>query len=143
MSSGKDNMRTALRSAEEQELRPLADECAEVLGLDSSQVAELELSLREAWFFGIRTGHKVMVETRMGQKDAAPVIASMQDEFQDLMERLAEALDTTVGATVRAWSYLGRAWMAGAKFWEVEIAARLIEARSGGLDDGSLGWLED
>ena len=51
------------------------------------------------------------------------------------MERLAEALNTTVGATIQAWNYLGRAWIAGARFWEVEIAARLIEPRTGGFDE--------
>ena len=59
----------------------------------------------------------------------------MQDEFQDLMERCAEALNTTVGATLQAWNYLGRAWIAGARFWEVEIAARLIESQAGGFEE--------
>lgn len=70
----------------------------------------------------------------MGEKDPAPVILGMQSEFQDLMERLAEDLNTTVGGTLAAWDYLGRAWVAGARFWEVEIAARLIEARTGDFE---------
>jgi hypothetical protein len=51
------------------------------------------------------------------------------------MERLADALDTTVGKTIQAWDLLGRAWIAGSRFWGIEVAARLIEARSGGLDE--------
>lgn len=92
--------------------------------------------LRAAWFLGVRTGHKVMVETKMGKEgDAADVIAAMQHEFQDLMERLGDALDTTVSATIQAWSYLGQAWIAGTRFWEVEISARLIEAGSEGIEE--------
>lgn len=135
MSTGKDSLSAAVESAKEQDLKPLAEESAETLDLDSRQLAEMEGYLHAAWFFGIRTGHAVMVETKMGQNDPAPVIMGMQDEFQELMERCAEALNTTVGATLQAWDFLGRAWIAGAKFWEVEIAARLIEAQAGGFDE--------
>lgn len=123
-------------------MTPLAEECAEALELDSRQLEELENSLHDAWFFGVRTGHAVMVQTKMGETDPKPVILGMQDEFQELMERLGEALDTTVGATIQAWDYLGRAWIAGARFWEVEIAARLIEHQAGGFDE-ALRRLED
>jgi len=135
MFSGSDSLSIAVESAKEQALKPLAEECAEALELDSRQLTEMESYLHEAWFFGIRTGHAVMVETKMGQSDPKPVILGMQDEFQDLMERLGEALNTTVGATIHAWDYLGRAWIAGARFWEVEIAARLIEHQAGGFDE--------
>lgn len=136
MFSGSDSLSIAVESAKEQALEPLAKECAEVLDLDSRQLAEVENYLHDAWFFGLRTGHAVMVETNMGQTDPKPVILGMQDEFQELMERMGEALDTTVGATIQAWDYLGRAWIAGARFWEVEIAARLIEHQAGGFEDG-------
>lgn len=116
-------------------MRPLARECAEALELDSRQLAAVESYLHDAWFFGLRVGHAVMVETKMGQNDPKPVILGMQDEFKDLMERLGEALGTTVGATIQAWDYLGQAWIAGARFWEVEIAARLIEHQAGGLEE--------
>lgn len=96
----------------------------------------MESLLHEAWFFGVRTGHKAMVETKMGQEgDPLEVVADLQGDFRDLMERLGEALDTTVSGTVTAWSYLGKAWIAGASFWEVEIAARLIEAKTGGFEE--------
>jgi hypothetical protein len=135
MSLGSDNLPNAVKSAKEKDLRPLAEESAESLDLDSHQLEEMENYLHEAWFFGVRTGHAVMVETKMGQTDPAPVILGMQDEFQELMERCAEALNTTVIATLEAWDYLGQAWVAGAKFWEVEIAARLIESQTGGFDE--------
>lgn len=119
----------------------MTEECARALQLDERQLAAMESFLHDAWFFGIRTGHQVMVETKMGHEgDPVEVVVGMQSEFQDLMERLGEALDTTVGATIAAWSYLGQAWIAGAKFWEVEIAARLIEREGGGFDQ--LPWLE-
>jgi hypothetical protein len=126
---------TAVESAKEQDLIPLAEESAEALELDSRQIATMESCLHDAWFFGVRTGHTVMVETKMGQSDPTPVILGMQDEFRELMERCAEALDTTIATTIQAWHYLGKAWIAGAKFWEVEIAARLIEAHIGDFDE--------
>ena len=134
MFSGSDSLPAAVQSAKERDLNPLAEESAERLGLDSRQSSEVENYLHEAWFFGVRTGHAVMVETKMGETDPTPVILGMQDEFQELMERCAEALDTTVAVTIQVWNYLGQAWIAGARFWEVEIVARLIEARSGGFD---------
>lgn len=128
-------MSAAVESAKEQDLKPLAQESAEALGLDSRQIEAMESYLHDAWFFGIRTGHTVMAETKMGQSDPTPVILGMQDEFQGLMERCAEELDTTVGVTIQAWHYLGKAWIAGARFWEVEIAARLIEHGTGGFGE--------
>lgn len=134
MAFGEDSFATAVHSAKEQDLKPLAEESAEGLEFDGHQIAAMEKYLHHAWFFGIRTGRSVMVETKMGQSDPMPVILGMHDEFQELMEQCAEALNTTVGATIQAWNYLGQAWIAGAKFWEVEIAARLIEDRLGGFD---------
>ena len=135
MSSGSDSLSTAVESAKERDLRPLVEESSKNLDLREEQLATIEAYLEEAWFFGVRTGHAVMLETKMGQTDPAPVILEMQDEFQELMERLGEALNATVGATIAAWNYLGRAWIAGARFWEVEIAARLIERQSDGLEE--------
>lgn len=135
MSSGGDSLSAAVESAKEQDLKPLAEESAETLELDDQQLTELKQYLQDAWFFGIRTGHAVMLETRMGQTDALPIVEGMQGEFQELMERLAEDLNTTVGATLAAWDYLGQAWVAGARFWEVEIAARLIESQAGCFDE--------
>ena len=135
MFSGNDSLPTAVVTAKEQDLKPLLEESGQALELNRGQAAALETYLHRAWFFGVKTGHKVMLETKMGQTDPAPAVLSMQDEFQDLMERCADALNLTVGATLEAWSYLGRAWIAGARFWEVEIAARLLEQRFGGFDE--------
>lgn len=135
MFSGSSSLSAAVQSAQEQDLKPLAEEIVENLGLDSRQQTEMKSYLHDAWFFGVRTGHVVMVKTKMGQTDPRPVIGEMQGEFQDLMERLAEDLDTSVSTTIQAWNYLGRAWIAGARFWEVEIAARLIESRAGGFEE--------
>lgn len=137
MSSGSSDssLSTAVASAKERDLKPLTEECAETLALDHLEMTAIESFLEDAWFFGVRTGHAVMVGTKMGQTDPAPVILDMRDEFQDLMERCADALNTTVGNTIAAWDYLGRAWIAGARFWEVEIAARLIEQKTGGFEE--------
>lgn len=136
MSSGDDSLPTAVITAKEKDLKPLAVESAATLRLDRRQLEAMEACLHEAWFFGVRTGHNVMVETRMGETDPEPVIFGMQDEFQDLMERCADALNLTVPATIAAWNYLCDAWIAGTKFWEVEIAARLIEHHTGGFEEG-------
>jgi hypothetical protein len=135
MFSSSDGLSAAVESAREQDLKPLVEESVETLALDIRQLAAMEAYLHDAWFFGVRTGHAVMAEAKMGQTDPRPVIQGMQSEFQDLMESLAETLDTTVGATIQAWSLLGRAWIAGARFWEVEIAARLIESQAGGFEE--------
>jgi hypothetical protein len=135
MFSGSDSLAIAVESAKKEALIPLAEECSDTLELDSRQREEIESYLHDAWFFGVRTGHAVMIETKMGQTDPKPVILSMQDEFQEMMERLGEALNATVGTTIQAWDYLGRAWIAGARFWEIEIAARLIEHQTGGFEE--------
>lgn len=135
MSSGDDSLPTAVITAKEKDLKPLAEESAATLRLDRRQLDAMEAGLHEAWFFGVKTGHNVMVESRMGETDPKSVILGMQDEFQDLMERCADALNLTVPATIAAWNYLCDAWIAGTKFWEVEIAARLIESQTGGFDE--------
>jgi hypothetical protein len=135
MFSGNDSLPTAVLTAKEQDLKPLAEESAEELRLDSRQRAAMAACLHEAWFLGVKTGHEVMVETKTGEANPEAAILGVKGDFQELMERCAETLDMTVGATIAAWNYLGRAWIAGAKFWEVEIAARLIESRTGGFDE--------
>lgn len=136
MSFGPDSLPTAVLAAQDRDLRPLAEASAEALELDARQRTTMDAFLHEAWFFGARTGHRAIVETKMAQEGGPlEVVSGLQGEFQDLMERLGEALNLTVSGTVTAWSYLGQAWIAGANFWEVEIAARLIEARAGGLEE--------
>jgi len=135
MFSGNDSLPTAVITEQEHDLKPLLEESIEVLELDDEQVAAMERYLYKTWFFGVKTGHRVMAEAKLGQSEATAVILGMQNELQDLMERLAEDLNTTIGDTVSAWNFLGRAWIAGSKFWEVEIAARLIESKAGGFDE--------
>jgi len=136
MSFGHDSLPAAVLAAQDRDLRPLAEASAEALELDAHQKTVMDSFLHEAWFFGVRTGHRMMAETKMGQQgDPLEVVTGLQGEFQDLMERLGETLDTTVSGTVTAWSYLGQAWIAGADFWEIEIAARLIEAKAGGFEE--------
>lgn len=136
MSFSPDSLPTAALAAQDRDLKPLAEASAEALELDARQKTVMESFLHEAWFLGVRTGHRVIAATkRGGEGDPLEVVSSLQGEFQDLMERLGEALNITVSGTVTAWSYLGQAWIAGANFWEVEIAARLIEAKAGGFEE--------
>jgi len=143
MPGGDNSLPMAVFTAQERDLGPLADESIELLGLDDQQAAAMRSFLHDAWFFGVRTGHQIMVETKMGREgNPREVIADMQGELRELVERLSEALDTTVSATLAAWDYLGRAWIAGSRFWEVEIAARLIEVQAGDFEE-ALRHLED
>jgi hypothetical protein len=142
MSFGRDSLETVVLTAKEQDLRPLAEESAEILDLDEPQRVSMENFLHDAWFFGIRSGHAVMVEGKMGTEDHSAAMPPIEAEFQQLMEKMAESLNLTVAATIGAWSYLGQAWVAGARFWEVEIAARLIEMNSDSIDE-AMRWLEE
>jgi hypothetical protein len=141
MFQGNDSLPVAVHTALERDLEPLLEESVELLALDRRQAREMAISLQAAWFFGVRTGHRVMVDTKMGQEgDPLEVIDGMQPEFRSLMEDLGDALNTTVSATMQAWEFLGQAWMAGAEFWEVEIAARLIEGQTGGFGEILRRW---
>lgn len=142
MSQGNDSLPTAVLTAKKRDLQPLLEESTQLLELDPQQVVDMESYLRRAWFFGVKTGHKVLAEKAVGETDAMSVLLSLQDEFRELIEGCAEALNMTIGATLAAWNYLGEAWLAGARFCEVEIAARMIEWKTGGLDE-NLDWLED
>jgi hypothetical protein len=142
MSSGKDSLETAVLTAKEQDLRPLAEESSEKLGLDICQTEQMEGFLHDAWFFGIRSGHAVMIEGKMGTEDASAAMPPIEEGFQELMEGMADSLNLTVSKTIGAWKYLSQAWIAGARFWEVEIAARLIEMSSENIDE-AMKWLEE
>jgi hypothetical protein len=137
MALGNDCLPTAVLTATERDLQPLLEESAELLELDGRQIVEMDIYLRQSWFFGVRTGHRVIAETGSGEADPMVAISGLQDEFQELMEGCADALNLTVIATLAAWKYLSQAWVAGTKFWEVEIAARLIESKSAGVEE----WL--
>jgi hypothetical protein len=135
MSPEKDNLRSAVVRAMERDLKPLAEECAREPDLDRDQAATIAPYLGEAWLLGVRASHAVLVETEPGQTDPESWILVMQGEFRDLMERLSDDLAAPVGATLRACSYLAHAWIDGARFWNVEVAARLIERSTGGIDE--------
>ncbi|HMI80163.1 MAG TPA: hypothetical protein VK480_00090, partial [Solirubrobacterales bacterium] len=74
MFSGNDSLPTAVITAKEQDLKPLSEESAAALELNDRQAEKMESFLHEAWFFGVKTGHKVMMETKLGQDDPKPVI---------------------------------------------------------------------
>jgi hypothetical protein len=131
-------------TAEEVELRPLIAEAEESLALKTDGLADLEMFLSEAWFSGVRAGHTQMLaraterKQPMGPIDLRPV----QTEFQALMERMADALNLSVPLTILAWDLLGRAWIAGARSYQAEIAARLLE-RGSDVSEEALKWLDE
>jgi hypothetical protein len=138
-----DKLKTALLSNRERDLRPLGEEVVEKLSLDPEQMETVEFFLSKAWFFGIKTSYKVIVESKLGDKEAGPVVLSMQDEFQEIIERCGDELRTTVSTTIEVFKFLGEAWVRGVNFWEVESTAMLIESQEGGLDEALERLLEE
>lgn len=131
-------------TAEEVELRPLIAEAEESLALQTDGIADLEMFLSEAWFAGVRAGHSQMLTRATERKPPiAPLdMKPFEAEFQLLMERSAEALNLSVPRTVVAWDLLGRAWLAGTRSYQAEIAARLLE-RESDVGEEALEWLEE
>ncbi len=131
-------------TAEEVELRPLLAEAGESLGLRGGEIAELETYLSEAWYSGVRAGHSQMLtratqrKTPIGPVDMKPT----EDKFQSLMERSAEALNLSVTRTILAWGLLGRAWIAGTRSYQSEVAARILEGDSDVAQE-ALEWLDE
>jgi hypothetical protein len=119
-------------TAEEVELRPLIAEAEESLALHTDGIADLEVFLSEAWFSGVRAGHKQMLRRATQRKPPfGPIdLKPFEEEFHSLMERSAEALDLSVTGTILAWGLLGRAWIAGTRSYQAEIAARVLERES-------------
>jgi hypothetical protein len=139
-----DDIDSHFLTAEEVEIRPLVSEAEESLELCRDAVAALESFLSEAWFSGVRAGHSQMLtraterKVPFGAIDMRPV----ETEFRALMERCAEELNLTVARTVDAWDLLGRAWIAGARSFQAEIAARLLEGGSDVAKE-ALEWLDE
>jgi hypothetical protein len=134
-------------TAEEVELSPLITEAEESLALPTDGIADLEMFLSEAWFSGVQAGHSQML-TRATQRQVpiGPVdMKPFEAEFQSLMERSAEALNLSIARTILAWGLLGRAWIAGTRSYQAEIAARLLERESDVAQEASewLGEAED
>lgn len=131
-------------TAEEVELRPLIAEAEDSLKLRTDAIADLEVFLSEAWFAGVRAGHTQML-TRATQRKPpiGPIdMKPFEAEFHSLMERSAEALNLSVPRTVMAWDLLGRAWLAGTRSYQAEIAARLLE-RESDISEEALKWLDE
>ncbi len=133
-----------LLTAKERDLKPLLEECIEMLELDYEQAEEMERFLNEAWFFGSRNGHAQM-RARVAARDfeIAPVrVEEIEAEFRALMEASAEVLNLSVNLTMTMWGLLGRAWTAGTQTCEAELMALLIEQNSD-LASEVQEWLEE
>ncbi len=130
-------------NAEEIELRPLLAEAEDLLDLYSDGVARLRTFLSEAWYSGVRAGHAQMLEraTRRGAPLGPIDMGPIETEFQSLMERTAEVMNLTVNRTILAWGLLGRAWIAGTRSYQAEVAARLVEGDSD-IGQEALEWIE-
>lgn len=138
------DFRNDLLSAKERDLKPLLGESADCLDLDYGQTIEMETFLNEAWFAGTRSGHAQMRE-RANQRrlDSAPVgIEQIEARFKALMEESADTLNLTIALTIRMWSFLGEAWIAGTQTCEAELLATFIELRSDVAQE-ALEWLEE
>lgn len=131
-------------TAEEVEFRPLVAEGEKSLEIDGARAAKLEAFLSDAWFSGVLAGHSQMLtratqrKSPMGPIDMRPV----ETGFRALMERCAEALNLSVPRTLLGWGLLGRAWIAGARSYQAEVAARVLEANSDVAKE-ALEWLNE
>lgn len=130
-----DRFTTTLLTARERDLKPLAEEAAEQLDLDLERLETVALYLNGAWFLGIKTSYKVVIESKIGGKAVKPVLFSMEDEFREIIESCGDELKTTVRTTLKAFELIGEAWVKGVDFWEVESTALLLEHQEGGLEE--------
>jgi hypothetical protein len=144
MSAGSGDFANDLLVAKERDLKPLLEESAESLELDRDQLITMETFLNEAWVSGTRTGQaQVHARAVKRQRMVDPVdLAPIEDEFKDLMEASADALNLTVNRTISMWDLLSRAWIAGTQTCEAELMALLIETRSD-VTAEALQWLEE
>jgi hypothetical protein len=130
-------------AAKERDLRPLLEECVEILEFDYRQAEAMEDFLDLAWFSGTRCGRDQM-EVRATKKSSAKgtIISRLESEFRALMEQSAEALNLTVAYTITMWNYLHEAWMAGNRTCEAELMALFVEMQSD-VSGEALKWLEE
>lgn len=140
-------------SAKERDLTPLLAEARESLQLGERHAWQLEVLVEDAWFSGLRNGHtKMLGQLRQRGEDPgraepphpvseATQVEKVKAELGGMMEASAELLELPAAPTLTVWRYLSRAWTAGVRSYEEEIAAALIE---GGDDIGveARRWLE-
>ena len=139
-----EELRNDLLKAKERDLRPLLEASASCLDLDQGQAVAMEDFLNEAWFGGTRSAHTQMRE-RANQRrfDIAPVgVEEIEAGFKALMEESAEAMNLSIGLTVRMWGFLGDAWIAGTQTCEAELIATFLELRSDVTREAQK-WLEE
>lgn len=141
-------------SAKERDLKPLLAEGIVTLELDEKRAWQMEAFFEGAWFSGVRNGHTKLLDQVSRYRDdpdcsdprQLPVdrahIERVEAEFKELMEASAEALNLPVVSTLAFWEYLSRAWTAGTRAYEDEVAAALIE-RGSDVSAEALRWLDD
>lgn len=141
-------------SAKERDLKPLLAEGIEVLELDEKRAWQVEAYFEGAWFSGVRNGHtKLLDQVSRYREDpdcsdprqlpANPDhLERVEAEFKELMEVSADALNLSVISTLAFWEYLSRAWSAGARAYEDEVTAALIE-RGADVSAEALRWLDE
>ena len=100
-------------TARERDLRPLAEEAFEQLDLGPERLETVAFYLNRAWFFGIKTSYKIVIESKIQGKEVEPVLFSMHDEFREIVESCGDELNTTVGKTIKAFKLIGEAWGQG------------------------------
>lgn len=141
------------QSAKERDLKPLLAEGVETLELDERRAGQMEVFFEGAWFSGVRNGHTKLV-SQVGRFREGPdcpdprqlpadpdLLERVEAEFKEMMEASAKALNLPVVSTLAFWEYLLRAWAAGARAYEDEVMAALIE-RESDVGAEARRWLE-
>lgn len=138
------DFRSGLLAAKERDLAPLAEESAETLHLDAEAAAQMELFLDKAWFGGTYSGHEKLCRWAE-QEGRGPVEIdkeALEARFKALMEASAETLNLSLPGTVTLWRYLTKAWVAGVRSSEAQLAALLLP-RHADVAEEALRWLRE
>lgn len=137
------NFRSGLLAAKDRDLTPLAEASAEALELGAEQISQLEAFLNEAWFGGTYSGHEKLrkwAETE-GRGPIEIDRPELEARFKSLMERSADALNLSLPRTIAVWSYLSKAWIAGARSSEAQLAALVVDPT--GIGAEAERWLRE
>lgn len=133
-----------LLAAKERDLKPLRGESGEALDLDYERTEAMDEFLELSWFAGIRAGQAQMDARATQPKPDIPAVAikHFEEDFKELMEESADALNLSLPGTICMWGFLHQAWMSGNRTGEAELMALYLELKSDVVEEAQK-WLED
>ncbi|MGC1165721.1 MAG: hypothetical protein WA862_06400 [Solirubrobacterales bacterium] len=130
--------------AKERDLKPLHAESEEVLELEDEQAETLAELLDLAWFAGIRSG-QAQLNANVAEKNPdirAIALERYETDLRSLLETSADLLDLSLPSTIRMWTLMHQAWMAGNRTCKAEMIGLYLEMKSDVAEE-ALRWLGD